>query len=104
MTVRFTFATKSDHLFRLVAEFAQGLGCTVQAGPIDGALRAEVPAGAEGVLDLITYVALSAMKSRVDLAEPLCEVTYRQDAAASEVALALRIADIRLQAPASTST
>ena len=101
MTVHFTLATKSDDLFRLVGDFAQGLGCTLQEEPIVDTLRAEVPDGAETLLNLITFVALSAMKCGVALDEPLCEVTYRQGAA-SEVTLALRIADIRLHGPAST--
>ena len=101
MTLHFMLASESDRLLRLVGEFAHGLGCTLEAAPAQGGgLRAEVPDGADTLLNLLTFVALSATKLGVRLIEPLCEITYRQGTSASEVTLGLRIADIRLHAPA----
>ena len=100
MTVHFALTSESDELLRLVAEFAQGLGCTLQPalGP-SGSLRMKIPEESDMLLSLVTYVALSATKLGVDLVEPLCEISYKRGADASEVTLALRISDIRLQNP-----
>ena len=100
MTVHLRLVSESERLVRLVGEFAQGLGCTLEAAPPgSGELRAEVP-GAEALLELLSYVALSATKLGVQVLESLCEVTYRHDTAASDVTLGLRIVDIRLHGPA----
>jgi hypothetical protein len=101
MTAHFTLVTVSEDLRRLVAEFARGLGCAPESAPGGGAVRAAIPDVADTLLSLLTYVALSAIKLLIDLAEPLCEVTYRHGAEASEVTLSLRLADIRLQKPVS---
>jgi hypothetical protein len=103
MIVHFILTSTSDVLRRLVAEFAQGLGCTTLPSAAGAAnLRVEVPDGADTLLSLLTYVALSSMKLQLDLREPLCAVTYKHAAEASEVTLTLRIADIALQKTASS--
>ena len=103
MTVHLLIVSDSDNLLQLVGEFAKGLGCTLEAAPATGrGLRVELPDGAETLLNLLTYVALSATKLGVQLVEPTCEVTYRQGNAASVVTLALRIADFRLHTPTPT--
>ena len=103
MTAHFALISTSDDLLRLVAEFAQGLGCALDQPPGSGigALRVQVTDTAETLLSLLTYVALTAMKVRVNLDEPLCEVTYQHGAEVSEVTLSFRIADIRIHKPSS---
>jgi len=46
------------------------------------------------------HVALSAAKAGVDIAEPLCQVTYQHPSVTSEVTLTLRIAEFRIDAAA----
>ena len=101
MTVHLLLISQNENLLLLVGEFAKGLGCTIEAAPATGrGLRLQLAEGAETLLNLLTFVALSATKLGVQLPEPTCEVTYRQGNAASAVTLALRIADFRLHAPA----
>ena len=103
MTVHLRLVSENDNLLQLVGEFAKGLGCTIDAAPATGhGLRLQLAEGADTLLNLFTFVALSAAKLGVQLVEPTCEVTYRQGNAASVVTLALRIADFRLDTPAAT--
>jgi hypothetical protein len=94
MTLNLMLTSENAKLLRLVRDFARGLGCEVEAA--DGAegprLQANVPDG-EILLELLSYIALSATNAGVDIAEPLCRVTYRHPSAASMVTFALRIAD-----------
>ena len=103
MTVHLLLVSQSDNLLQLVGEFAKGLGCTLEAAPATGrGLRLQLAEGADTLLNLLTFVALSATRLCVRLDEPTCEVTYRQGNAASVVTLALRIADFRLDTPTAT--
>jgi hypothetical protein len=101
MTAHFALISTSDELLRLVAEFAQGLGGVLEQPPGPGSVRVQVPDIEDTLLSLLTFVALSAMKLRVNLDEPLCEVTYQHGAEVSQVTLSLRISDIHLHKPSS---
>jgi hypothetical protein len=48
------------------------------------------------LVELLTHVALSAAKAGVDVAEPICHVTYQHRSVTSEVTLTLRIAEFRI--------
>ena len=58
----------------------------------------------ELMLDLLGFVALSATRAGVDLAEPLCRVTYRRGDAQAQTILELHIAGFRLTAARSANT
>jgi hypothetical protein len=78
MMVHLRLTSANDTVRRLVADFARGLGCTVKSGGSEGALsfRAELP-DTDTLIELLTHVALTATKAGIDVAEPLCRVTYR---------------------------
>jgi hypothetical protein len=92
MTVHLTLASESETVQRLVADFARGLGCSLEASP-GRVLRAALPDGGDALIDLLTHVAFSAIKAGVDVSEPLCKVTYRHPNVSSEVTLALRVTE-----------
>ena len=101
MTVSVTLVSTSELVLRLVHDFARGLGCVVDAGPLssDRSIRIEVNDDGHSLLELLTHVALSATKAGVDVTEPLCQVTYRHGGGVTpDVTLTLRIADIRIDA------
>ena len=101
MVVHLTLVSENEVVLRLVGDFASGLGCaldTVPASPGRG-IRAEVPDAGNTLLELLTHIALSATKGGVDVAEPLCRVTYRHGSAPSEVTLGLRIAEFSIDTP-----
>jgi hypothetical protein len=50
----------------------------------------------QGLVELLTHVALGATRAGVDIAVPICHVTYRHEGATSDVTLSLRIADVRI--------
>lgn len=102
MTAHLTLLSENEVLLRLVADFARGLGCPLHAVPASTGrgITAEVPDAGDTLLALLTHVALSATKAEVDVAEPLCRVTYRHGSAPSEVTLGLRIAEFSLGAAA----
>ena len=49
-------------------------------------------------------MALSAAKAGVDVAEPLCHLTYRHSGVTSNVTLTLRLAEIRIDTAAKTGS
>jgi hypothetical protein len=97
MTISVTLVSANDLVLRLVHDFARGLGCRVEmtSGPSSGHVRIDV-ADDESLVELLTHVALSAAKAGVDVAEPLCHVTYQHAGVASNTTLTLRIADVRI--------
>jgi hypothetical protein len=103
MIVHLTLVSENEVVLRLVGDFARGLGCaldTVPASPGRG-IRTEVPdAGGDTLLELLTHIALSATKGGVNVAEPLCRVTYRHGSAPSQVTLGLRIAEFSIDTTA----
>jgi hypothetical protein len=107
MIIQFTLASESQALLTLVREFAEGLDCEVDvlATPHDD-LRVRLPekAGAELLLHLLSYVALSTVKLGLDVGEPQCRMRFREPNAAAAVALAFNISAIDLGgvAPATT--
>jgi hypothetical protein len=95
MTVSATLVSKNDLILRLVHDFTRGLGCSVDASA-DRRIRIELDGDVQKLLELLTHVALSATKAGVDVAEPLCHVTYRHEGVTSDVTLTLRVADVRI--------
>jgi hypothetical protein len=100
MTVSVTLVSKSEQVLRLVHDFAHGLGCPVDMGSPSsgGSIRIEV-GDDHSLLELLTHVALSATKAGVNVAEPLCHVTYRHRGVTSNVTLTLRIAEVGIDTP-----
>ena len=98
MTVRFTLVSENELLLRLVREFAQGLGWTVEdASPSVVTVRQpDVLEGSDHLLRLLTYVALGTAKAGIDVSDPICRVGYREGKGA-EVSLGLRIADFDMR-------
>ena len=98
MTIAVTLVTESDQLLRLVRDFAHGLGCRVDMAPVSsgGGIRIALDDDDHSLVELLTHVALSAAKAGVDVAEPLCHVTYQHRSVTSEVILTLRIAEFRI--------
>jgi hypothetical protein len=100
MTIRFTLVTQNDMLGRLVREFAEGLGWTVEdaSASLVTVVQPDGLEGAEHLVRLLTYVALCAAKAGVDPSEPICRVRYREGKAGAEVSLGLRIAEFHMRA------
>lgn len=95
MTVHLTLVSGNALVISLVRDFARGLGCAVDAVPVaEGrGIRINVSDGGHILIELLTHVALSATKAGVDVAEPLCRVTYQHSGVSSQVRLALRVAE-----------
>jgi len=101
MKVSVTLVSENDLLRALVRDFAHGLGCRVAAAtPPDTSIRIEINDDDHSLVELLTHVALSAAKAGVDVAEPICQVTYQHRSVTSEVTLTLRIAEFRIDAAA----
>jgi hypothetical protein len=102
MIVHLMLVSENEAVLRLVGDFARGLGCAVDTVPaLPGrAIRTEVPDAGDTLLEVLTHIALSATKGGVDVAEPLCRVTYRHGSAPSEVTLGLRIAEFSIDTAA----
>jgi len=93
--VHLTVLSQSEVLLRLVGDFAKGLGCTTE-GESGRKLRIGLSDADDRLLQLLEYIALSVTRAGVNLAEPLCRLTYRRGQAPSQVTLDLRIADLGL--------
>ena len=92
-----TVVSGSTALLRLVREFAEGLGWTLASfAPSSITLREPDESPPERVLNLLTYVSLSAAKEGIDASEPLCRIRYREGPA-SEVTLGLRIIEFDIK-------
>jgi hypothetical protein len=63
-------------------------------------VRICVPDIENGLLELLTHVALSATKAGIDVTEPVCHVTYHHDKAPTQVRLALRMSEFAIDAVA----
>src|SRR5436190_19890290 len=102
MVVFVTLVSENDLILRLVGDFAHGLGCPVDIGLMSSghSIRIEVDDDDRNLVELLTHVGLSAAKAGVDVAEPLCHVTYRHRGATSDVTLTLRIAEFRIDTAA----
>jgi hypothetical protein len=98
MTIAVTLVTKSERLLDLVRDFAHGLGCRVDMATTAGGrgIRIAVNDDDYTLVELLSHAALSAAKAGVDVAEPLCHVTYQHRSVTSEVTLTLRIAEFRI--------
>ena len=100
MTISVTLVSENDQLLRLVRDFARGLGCRVDMAPVSsgGSIRIALDDDDDdhSLVELLTHVALSAAKAGVDVAEPICHVTYQHRSVTSEVTLTLRIAEFRI--------
>ena len=101
MTVSTTLVSTNALILRLVHDFARGLGCPVDTSS-GRSVRVELDGDDYKLLELLTHVALSATKAGVDVAEPLCHVTYRHQGVTSDVTLTLRIADVRIDTSGKT--
>jgi hypothetical protein len=98
MTVSVTVSSRNAQVLQLVHDFARGLGCAAEmtSTPSGRSVRVNVDDNHHDVLELLTHLALSAMKAGVDIAEPLCQMTYHYSGVTSNVTLSLRLADVRI--------
>jgi hypothetical protein len=99
MRMLVTVDSQNERLLGLVRDFAVGLGFTAERGSPSQVAVSLPQASDETLLHLLTHVALSATKSGVEPGEPICQVTFQEDGAPSEVRLGLRIASFDLQSP-----
>ena len=99
MQIELEVVSHNEALLRLIREFAEGLGWTLGPKVPSGiSLRqTEDSAGANHLLNVLTYMALSAAKTGGDASEPLCRIRYREGHA-SAVKLGIRIAEFDLSA------
>lgn len=97
MIVQCTLASESHALLKLAREFAEGLECEVdvRATPHPD-VRAQLPeaAGADLLLHLVSYVALSAVKLGLDASEPQYRVQFHEPKAAGTVTLTFSVSAI----------
>jgi hypothetical protein len=98
VNLQLSVLSRNDDLLQLVGDFARGLGCAVHTNDSSKLRIESAAADDELILELLGFVALSATRTGVDLAEPLCRVTYRRGDAPAETTLDLHIADFRLTA------
>jgi hypothetical protein len=98
MNITVTVVSKNDVLLRLVRDFAHGLGCRVEMVPTPsvGSIRIALNEDEQSLVELLTHVALSAAKAGIDVAEPLCHVTYQHRSVTSQVTLSLRLAEFHI--------
>jgi len=98
MIVRLTLFSENHDLLRLVGDFAKGLGCHLRDVPpaLGRGLETELPDGDDALLELLSYVALSATKAGVAVEEPLCRINYWHEGASAEVTMDLHVADFTL--------
>lgn len=103
MTVSVTVSSTNEQVLQLVRDFALGLGCAAETMSTPGgrSVRVDVDDNHHNVLELLTHVALSATKAGVNIAEPLCQLTYQYSGVTSNVMLSLRLADVRIETAAS---
>jgi hypothetical protein len=99
-----TVVSQNQRLLGLVRDFAVGLGFTNEPGP-PSQVAVSLPEVSDGtLLHLLTHVALSATKAGVEPGEPLCQVSFQEAGATSEVSLGLKIASFDLQSSRSPSS
>ena len=104
MRMLVTVVSQNQRLLGLVRDFAVGLGFTNEPGP-PSQVAVSLPEVSDGtLLHLLTHVALSATKAGVEPGEPLCQVSFQEAGATSEVSLGLKIASFDLQSARSTSS
>jgi hypothetical protein len=99
MLIEFTLITQNHALLKLVHEFAEAADCEVDVRVTpDSEVRARLPGegGADLLLHLLSYVALSAVKLGVEVGEPRCRVRFREPQAPAAVTLALSVSAIDL--------
>jgi len=101
MRVTVTLVSENALIRRLVHDFSRGLGCPVEIAT-GHSVRIQLDDVDQRLVELLTHVALGATKAGVDLAEPICHVTYRHEGATSDVTLSLRISDVRIDTIAKT--
>ena len=105
MVVRLTLLSKNEMVLGLVGDFAKGLGCTLGVVPatLGRGLQTEFTDAGDTLLELLSYVALTATKAGIDPAEPLCRVTYWHRDASAQVTLGLRVAEFSIDRGGSAS-
>jgi hypothetical protein len=91
MTIHVAIVSEHGTLLDEVRGFAHGLGCTFAAPPADGTVAFAMPSSAETLLNVLTFVVLSATKLGLNPSEPLCHVTYQEGNATSTVTLSIRL-------------
>ena len=96
MDTDLTITSTNAEVLRLVEDFARGLGCNVgrPAAHDEGIQITLLPS--DTLVELLTHVALSALKAGVDVSEPRCQLTYRHGGARSNVTLLLRVGDFSI--------
>jgi hypothetical protein len=97
VNVTLTVLSRDATVMQYVRDFAKGLGCAVDGGGEsgDGGIRIELADTAE-LVELLDYVALTAIRAGVDVQEPLCRLTYRRDGSA-QVTLGVRCVELTLR-------
>ena len=93
MDATLTVVSGNESVVHLVADFAKGLGCRVDASGAQ--VRIDLVDGSDLLLEVLDYVALSATRSGVPADEPLCRLTYRHGGSA-RVTLGLRVSDFSI--------
>lgn len=97
MNATLTVRSQDDTIVRYVRDFARGLGCAVgdRGESADGEVRIELADTGDVLVELLDYVALSAIRAGVDVHEPLCRLSYRRGGSV-EVTLGLRCVELTL--------
>ena len=86
--------SENETVVQFVRDFAKGLGCVVDVANDAGAgIRIELADTGEVLLELLDYVALTAIRAGGDIDEPLCRLTYRRDGS-GQVTLSLRCMEL----------
>jgi hypothetical protein len=81
MIIEFTLITQDQALLKLVHEFAEAADCEIDVRMTpDSEVRARLPeeSGADLLLHVLSYAALSAVKLGVEVGEPRCQAPFRE--------------------------
>lgn len=97
MNATLTVVSGNETVVEYVGDFAKGLGCGVSAGSESGdhELRIELPDTGDVLLELLDFVALTAIRTGVGVKEPLCRLRYRREGSV-QVTLSLRCIELSL--------
>jgi hypothetical protein len=89
--------SRSETVVQCVRDFAKGLGCAVadESGAAGTGIQIQLPDTDDALLELLDFVALSAIRAGVGVKEPLCRLKYRREGSV-QVALTLRCVELTL--------
>jgi hypothetical protein len=86
----------ADDIASVLRQPATKVSCAMCRPAFGRGLETELPDGDDALLELLSYVALSATKAGVAVEEPLCRINYWHEGASVEVTMDLRVADFTL--------